>query len=99
MLPGKVHRVFYERLVEQPETEIRRLLDYLQLPFDPACLEFYKTDRIVTTISSEQVRNPIYRDAVEQWRHYEPWLGPLKSALGPVLDSYPDVPEFGAGNR
>jgi hypothetical protein len=93
-LPGKVHRVFYEDLVEHPEREIRRLLDYLELPFEAGCLEFYNTDRVLTTASSEQVRKPIYRDALEQWRAYEPWLGPLKSALGPVLDKYPAVPDF-----
>jgi len=95
VLPGKVHRVFYEKLIEDPESEVRRLLDYLGLPFEDRCLEFYNTDRVVTTASSEQVRQPIYREALEQWRNYEPWLGPLKSALGPVLDSYPGVPEFG----
>jgi hypothetical protein len=94
VLPGKVHRVFYEKLVADPETEVRRLLDYLRLPFEPACLEFHKTERMVTTISSEQVRTPLYRDSLEQWRSFEPWLGPLKGALGSVLDAYPGVPEF-----
>ncbi|MGD0193075.1 MAG: sulfotransferase [Rhizomicrobium sp.] len=92
VLPGRVHRVIYEQLVADPETETRRLLAYLGLPFEAACLEFYKTDRVVTTASSEQVRSPIYRDAVEQWRHFEPWLGPLKNALGDVLTAYPDAP-------
>jgi tetratricopeptide (TPR) repeat protein len=95
VLPGKVHRVFYENLVTNPEAEIRGLLNYLGLPFEESCLQFHKTDRAVTTISSEQVRSPIYRDALEEWRHYEPWLGPLKAALGPVLDAYPAVPDFG----
>jgi tetratricopeptide (TPR) repeat protein len=94
-LPGKVHRVFYESLVAQPEAEVGRLLDYLGLPFEQACLQFYETDRVVTTASSEQVRSPLYQSALEQWRHYEPWLGSLKAALGPVLDTYPDVPAFG----
>lgn len=94
VLPGKVHRVFYESLVADPEAEIRRLLDYLGLPFEPACLRFHETDRVVTTASSEQVRSPIYQDALGQWRHYEPWLGPLKAALGSVLDTYPGVPAF-----
>jgi tetratricopeptide (TPR) repeat protein len=93
VLPGKVHRVLYEDLVANPETKVRRLLDYLNLPFEPTCLEFYKTNRAVTTVSSEQVRSPIYRDALEQWRHYEPWLGPLIEILGPVLTDYPAVPE------
>jgi tetratricopeptide (TPR) repeat protein len=94
VLPGKVHRVTYESLVTEPEAEIRRLLDYIGLPFEQACLHFHRTERVVTTVSSEQVRSPLYRDALEQWRHYEPWLGPLKAALGPVLDRYPDVPAF-----
>jgi tetratricopeptide (TPR) repeat protein len=95
VLPGRVHRIFYENLVTEPGAEIRRLLGYLGLPFEEDCLRFYKTERAVTTVSAEQVRKPIYRDAIDQWRDYEPWLGPLKAALGPVLDLYPDVPAFG----
>jgi tetratricopeptide (TPR) repeat protein len=94
VLPGKVHRVFYENLVDQPEAEVRRLLAYLGLPFEEACLQFHRTDRVVTTASSEQVRRPIYKDALEQWRNYEPWLAPLKTELGPVLDAYPGIPGF-----
>ena len=96
VLPGRVHRVFYEDLVAQPERQIRRLLDYLELPFEEACLQFYGTERAIATVSAEQVRQPIYRDALERWRNYEPWLGSLKAALGPVLEAYPAVPEFGA---
>ena len=92
VLPGRVHRVIYERMVDDTESEVRRLLDYCGLEFEPACLEFYKTERAVRTPSSEQVRRPIYRDATEEWRPYEKFLGPLKAALGPVLDSYPDAP-------
>ena len=99
VLPGRVHRVFYERMVEDTETEVRRLLEYCGLPFDPACLRFYENDRIVRTASSEQVRKPIYREGVDHWRHYEPWLGPLKQALGPVLEAYPEVPSFGAAPK
>ena len=62
------------------------------LPFEAACLKFYENERAVRTASSEQVRQPIFRDGLEQWRHYEPWLGPLKTALGSVLPAYPDVP-------
>jgi tetratricopeptide (TPR) repeat protein len=91
--PGAVHRVLYEALVADPESQIRRLLDYLGLPFEAACLDFHKTERVVTTVSAEQVRRPLYREALEQWRHYELWLGPLKEALGPVLDAYPHAPE------
>ncbi|MFL6758919.1 sulfotransferase [Sphingomonas sp.] len=92
VLPGRVHRVIYERMVDDTEGEIRRLLDYCGLEFEPACLEFYNTDRAVRTPSSEQVRRPIYRDATEEWRAYEPHLQPLEEALGPVLDAYPDAP-------
>lgn len=92
VLPARVHRVTYERMVDDTEAEVRRLLDYCGLEFEPACLEFYKTERAVRTPSSEQVRQPIYRDATEEWRPYEKHLGPLKQALGPVLDAYPDAP-------
>ncbi|MCA1653003.1 MAG: sulfotransferase [Sphingomicrobium sp.] len=90
--PGRVHRVIYERLVDDTEAEVRALLAACGLPFDPACLEFHRTERAVRTPSSEQVRQPIYRDAVEEWRHYEPWLGELAAVLGPLADGYPDVP-------
>ena len=92
--PGKVLRVFYEELVLNPEAEIRRLLAFIGVPFEEACLAFHETKRVLTTASSEQVRQPLYRDALEYWRNYEPWLGPLKAALGPVLDAYPEVPAF-----
>jgi tetratricopeptide (TPR) repeat protein len=96
VLPGRVHRVFYERMIDDTEGEVRRLLEYCGLPFEDACLRFYENDRAVRTASSEQVRRPIFRDAVEHWRHYEPWLGPLVNALGPVLERYPGIPDFGA---
>jgi tetratricopeptide (TPR) repeat protein len=92
VLPGRVHRVFYERLVGDTEAEVRRLLDYCGLPFDEACLRFHENERPVRTASSEQVRQPIYREGVDHWRRFEPWLAPLADALGPVLDCYPDVP-------
>ncbi|WP_129775177.1 tetratricopeptide repeat-containing sulfotransferase family protein [Peristeroidobacter soli] len=92
VLPGRVHRVIYETLVDDTENEVRRLLDYCGLPFDERCLRFYENDRAVRTASSEQVRRPIYRDGVDHWQHYESWLDPLKRALGPVLESYPAVP-------
>ena len=95
VLPGRVHRVIYETLVGDTEAEVRRLLDYCGLPFDERCLRFYENDRAVRTASSEQVRRPIYRDGVDHWQHYEPWLAPLKRALGPVLESYPSVPGTG----
>jgi hypothetical protein len=90
--PGRVHRVFYETLVDDTETEVRALLDYCGLEFEPSCLRFYENSRAVRTASSEQVRRPIFRDGVEQWRNFEPWLAPLKTALGPVLEAYPGVP-------
>jgi len=91
-LPGRVHRVIYERMVDDTEAEVRALLDYCGLEFEPACLEFYKTERAVRTASSEQVRRPIYRDATEEWRPYERFLDPLKAELGPVIDAYPEAP-------
>ncbi len=82
VLPGRVHRVQYESMVADTESEIRRLLDYCGLPFDDACLRFFENDRPVRTASSEQVRQPIYTGGVDQWRHYQAWLGPLRTALG-----------------
>ncbi len=90
--PGAVHRVIYEDMVANTEPEIRRLLDALGLAFEPACLEFYKNDRAVRTASSEQVRQPIFTDGIDQWKHYEAWLAPLVTALGPVVDAYPAAP-------
>jgi hypothetical protein len=87
-LPGRVMRVIYEDMIEDTEGQVRRLLQRLGLPFEPACLTFYETDRAVRTVSSEQVRRPIFRDGLEQWRNYEPWLGPLKDALGPALEGW-----------
>ena len=87
-LPGYVHRVIHEDLVNDPEAEVRRLLDFLGLPFDSACLAFYDNPRAVRTASSEQVRRPISREGLEQWKAFEPWLDPLKEALGPVLQDW-----------
>ena len=67
------------------EGNVRRILDFCGLPFEPACLEFHKTERSVRTASSEQVRRPIFREGIGQWLHFEPWLGPLRSALGDVV--------------
>jgi tetratricopeptide (TPR) repeat protein len=89
-LPGRVHRVIYERMVEDTEAEVRALLAYCGLEFEPACLEFHKTERAVRTASSEQVRRPIYRDGTEEWRAYGPHLDALKQALGPIVDTYAD---------
>jgi tetratricopeptide (TPR) repeat protein len=95
VLPGRVHRVFYESMIEDTETEVRRLLEYCGLPFEERCLKFYENERAVRTASSEQVRRPIFREGMDRWRHYEPWLGSLKEALGSVLECYPAVPDFG----
>ncbi|WP_425503459.1 tetratricopeptide repeat-containing sulfotransferase family protein [Rhodanobacter panaciterrae] len=94
VLPGRIHRVVYERMVEDTEGEVRRLLEYCGLPFEESCLRFFQNARPVRTASSEQVRQPIYREGVDHWRHYAAWLGTLASALGPVLESYPGVPEL-----
>lgn len=93
-LPGKIHRVFYEDLVAEPEKEVRALLDHIGLPFEDACLRFHENKRVVRSASAEQVRLPLFTDALDHWRYYEPWLQPLKSALGFVLEKYPAVPEF-----
>ena len=88
--PGAAHRIVNEKLIDDPEGEIRRLLDFVGVPFDPACLEFHTNKRAVRTPSAEQVRRPINRDGVDVWKNYEPWLGPLKAALGPALDHWND---------
>ena len=94
VLPGRVHRVIYEALVADPESQVRRLLDYCGLPFEPGCLRFYENDRAVRTASSEQVRRPIFTDATEHWRHFQPWLAPLEASLGQVVEAYPKAPSF-----
>ena len=91
VLPGRVHRVIHEQLIEEPEVHVRAMLDYVGVPFEEACLNFHENRRAVRTASSEQVRRPINRDGVDQWRAYEKWLDPLKSALGSLWHSYPAV--------
>ena len=86
--PGAIHRVVNERLIEDPEGQTRALIDFLGLPFDPACLEPHKNKRAVQTPSAEQVRRPINREGVDSWRPYEPWLGPLKQTLGDALENW-----------
>lgn len=90
--PGRVHRVHYESLVAETENEVRRLIDACGLDFEPACLRFHENRRAVWTPSSEQVRRPISAEGLEAWRAYEPWLAPLKEALGPALEYYPATP-------
>ena len=87
-LPGTVLRMQHEDLVDDLQGSVQRLLEYCELKFEPACVEFHKTERSVRTASSEQVRQPIYREGLEQWRNYEPWLGPLQLALGDALTRY-----------
>ncbi|MEI6641648.1 MAG: sulfotransferase [Novosphingobium sp.] len=85
VLPGRVLRVQHEDVVDDLEGSVRRILEYCGLPFESACVEFHKTKRSVRTPSSEQVRQPIFRDGLEQWKNFEPWLEPLRAALGPEL--------------
>ena len=94
VLPGQVLRVQYEDVVADVETQARRILAHCGLPFEQGCVDFHRTKRSVRTPSSEQVRQPIYTRGLEQWRHFEPWLAPLKEALGDVLERYP-IPAAG----
>jgi tetratricopeptide (TPR) repeat protein len=89
-LPGRVLRVHHEDVVADLESSVRRILDYCGLPFEQACVDFHKTERSVRTPSSEQVRQPIFRDGLDQWRKFEPYLAPLKEALGDALTRYRD---------
>ena len=88
VLPGRVLRVHYEDVVNDLPGNVRRLLEFCDLDFDPACIAYHETGRSVRTASSEQVRRPIYRDGLSQWRHYEPWLGVLRDSLGDALWRY-----------
>ena len=88
VLPGRILRVWYEDVVEDLEGNVRRILKFCGLEFEPACVEFYKTERSISTASSEQVRQPIFRDGLFQWRNYERWLGPLKDNLDDGLIRY-----------
>jgi hypothetical protein len=90
VLPGRVLRIQHEDVVDDLEGSVRRLLEHCELEFEPACVEFHKTERSVRTASSEQVRQPIYREGLDQWRHYEPWLQSLRESLGDALTRYRD---------
>jgi hypothetical protein len=89
VLPGKVLRVHYEHVVADLEGQLRRILDYLGLPFEESCLHYYQTDRSIRTPSSEQVRQPIYQGGLEQWRNFEPYLDVLKRELADEISRYP----------
>jgi len=88
VLPGRVLRVQHEEVIENLDGQVRRILDYCGLSYEPGCVEFHKTKRSVRTPSAEQVRQPIYRDGLDQWRHYEGWLAPLQTALGEAITRY-----------
>ncbi|WCM26654.1 sulfotransferase [Sphingomonas sp. QA11] len=90
VLPGRVLRVRCEDVVEDLEGSVRRMLEHIALPFEPACLSFHETRRSVRTPSSEQVRQPIGREGLAQWQHYAPWLASLRDALGDALTGYGD---------
>jgi tetratricopeptide (TPR) repeat protein len=94
VMPGRVFRVIYENMIDDTEEQVRGLLAYCGLPFEEVCLRFYENSRPVRTPSSRQVRQPIYREGIEHWRHYEQWLQPLKDALADVLEVYPHTPRF-----
>jgi tetratricopeptide (TPR) repeat protein len=89
VLPGKVLRVHYEHVVDDPENQVRRILEYLEVPFEESCLDFHRTERSVRTPSSEQVRQPIYRSGLDYWRNYEPYLDAMKAGLAEEIASYP----------
>lgn len=91
VLPGRVLRVRHEDVVDDLEGNVRRMLDFCGLEFEPACVDFHKTERSVRTASSEQVRQPIFREGLDQWQHYEYWLAPLKDALGDAQVRYRKV--------
>jgi hypothetical protein len=88
VLPGRILKIDHEDIVEDLDANVRRLLDFCGLKFESACLDFHKTERSVRTASSEQVRQPIFREGLDQWKNFEPWLGPLKTALGDALERY-----------
>jgi tetratricopeptide (TPR) repeat protein len=89
-LPGRILRIYHDDVVDDLAGNVRSILDFCELQFEPQCIEFHKTVRSVRTASSEQVRQPIFRDGLDQWQHFEPWLEPLKSALGDALTRYRD---------
>ena len=97
VLPGRVLRVSYEDLVEDLGANVRRILAYCGLEYDPACLEFHRSRRAINTPSSEQVRQPLFREGLSHWRHYDPWLDPLRETLGDAIGRYRDQRSGGNG--
>ena len=87
VLPGKVLHIQHEDVVADLESNVRRILDFCGLEFEPACLEYWKTERRIHTVSAEQVRRPVSREGIDQWRNFEPWLGPRREALGPLAET------------
>lgn len=89
VMPNRIYHAYYEKLIIDPEKEIRNILDYCDLPFSDSCLKFWQTERWINTYSLQQVRQPIFPDGLDHWRHYEPWLEPLRQKLGTSLATYP----------
>ena len=89
-LPGKILRVHHEDVVGDIDGAVRRILGFCGLEFEARCVEFHKTERSIRTASSEQVRQPLYRDGLEQWRNFEPYLEPLERALGDAIERHRD---------
>ena len=89
--PGRVFSVTYEDLVDDLEANVRRILAFCDLDFDPDCLEFHRNGRVVNTPSSEQVRQPLYRNGLSEWRRFDPWLAPFRDALGDALTRWDET--------
>jgi hypothetical protein len=96
VLPGRVLRVYHEDVIDDLEGSVRRLLEFCNLDFQPQCIAFHENRRSVRTASSEQVRQGINRTGLDQWKHFEPWLGPLREALGDALIRYRDGRQHGS---
>jgi len=88
VLPGRVLTVQYEELVADFENQVRRLVEYCELPWEDSCLNYYETDRPIRTASSEQVRQPIYTQSMQRWRNYDQYLDELREVLSPILERY-----------
>ncbi len=98
-LPGRVLRVQHEDVIDDLEGSVRRILDHCGLAFEQGCVDFHHNRRSVRTPSSEQVRQPIFRDGLDQWKKYEPWLAPLRVTLGDATTRYRDTVPAGGGHH